>query len=395
MPAVNERSRRIAANLVAGVAAVGAPVLLTILLRLTGGGVSRNYVFLFLIVVAVIALLGPFWSGLLSAGVSFVLMDFFFVAPRYSLTIAGTDDLIDLLLFFGAATLIGLLEWRRSKARLAAESLSQQLQLANADLIRLNREEAMAAQAAIRLARTEQQVTTLRESDRYRRELLANVSHDLRTPIATILTRSTAATAESEAPEASLGIIADEARRLDDLVRDLLDMTRIESGALELDLEPIRLVEAIEAAAERLKRRSRDRRVVVPDDGRSAAVEVLADWSRLGQILDNLLWNADRYSPAGTPIEIRIDHDDPEYAGVRVVDHGPGIAAELRERLFDRFVRGDTERSNPQGTGLGLAIVRGLVEAQAGAVSLDPQHPGQGASFRFTLPLTVTEDPGE
>ena len=221
-------------------------------------------------------------------------MDYFFVAPRYTLTIADPDDLIDLILFFGTAILIGLLEWRRSKARLAAESLSQQLQLANADLIRLNREEAMAAQAAIRLARTEQQVATLRESDRYRRELLANVSHDLRTPIATILTRSTAGAGGSEPPEASLGIIADEARRLDDLVRDLLDMTRIESGALELDLEAIRLMEAIEAAAERLQRRSPHRTVVIPDDPRTAGVEVLADWARLGQILDNLLWNADR-----------------------------------------------------------------------------------------------------
>jgi K+-sensing histidine kinase KdpD len=389
---VNERSRRIAGNVVAGVVAIAAPVLLTVLLVLLGGGVSRNFAFLFLIVVALIALLGPFWSGLVSAALSFLLMDFFFVAPRYTLTIDDPDDLIDLILFFGTAILIGLLERRRSKARLATESLSQQLQLANADLIRLNREEAMAAQAAIRLARTEQQVDTLRESDRYRRELLANVSHDLRTPIATILTRSTAGARGSEPPEASLKIIADEARRLDDLVRDLLDMTRIESGALELDLEPIRLLEAIEAAAERLERRSPDREVVIPDDPSAAGVEVLADWARLGQILDNLLWNADRYSPAGAPVEFRIDDEDTEFAGVRVVDHGPGVAPELREHLFDRFVRGDTERSNPQGTGLGLAIVRGLVEAQAGKVSLDPQRPGEGASFRFTLPLTVTEE---
>ena len=121
---------------------------------------------------------------------------------------------------------------------------------------------------------------------------------------------------------------------------------------------------------------------------------MLADWARLGQILDNLLWNADRYSPAGARIEFRIDDEDPEFAGVRVVDHGPGVAPELRDHLFDRFVRGDTERSNPQGTGLGLAIVRGLVEAQAGQVSLDPQRPGEGASFRFTLPLTATDDAG-
>lgn len=392
---VNERNRRIAGNLLAGVAAIAAPILLTVVLLVLRGGVSRNFVFLFLIVVALIALLGPFWSGLVAAALSFLLMDYYFVAPRYTLTIADPDDVLNLVLFFGTATVIGLLEWRRSRARLAAENLSRQLQRANADLIRLNREEAMAAQAAIRLARTEQQVTTLRESDRYRRELLANVSHDLRTPIATILTRSTTRPDAGEPPEASLRIIADEARRLDDLVRDLLDMTRIESGALELDLEPIRLVEAIEAAAERLERRSPTRKVVIPDDHDATNTEVLADWGRLGQILDNLLWNADRYSPAETPIEVRVDREDPEYAGVRVVDHGPGVPPELRDRLFDRFVRGDTERTNPGGTGLGLAIVRGLVEAQAGHISLDPQRTGEGASFRFTLPLTVTDDGGD
>lgn len=389
---VNERNRRIAVNAVAGVAAIGAPILLTIVILALRGGESRNFVFLFLIVVALIALLGPFWSGLVSAALSFALMDYFFVPPRYTLTMADTDDVVDLILFFGTAILIGLLEWRRSRARLAAESLSRQLQRANADLIRLNREEAAAAQAAIRLARTEQQVATLRESDRYRRELLANVSHDLRTPIATILTRSTAPAERGESPESSLRVISDEARRLDDLVRDLLDMTRIESGALELDLDPIRLQEAIEAAAERLERRSPKREVLVPDDPASGAVEVVADWSRLGQILDNLLWNADRFGPAGTPIEVRVDREEPEYVGVRVIDHGPGVAPELRERLFDRFVRSDTEHTHAQGTGLGLAIVRGLVEAQAGHVSLDPPRPGEGASVRFTLPLAQPEE---
>ncbi|MBO0709569.1 MAG: DUF4118 domain-containing protein, partial [Candidatus Dormibacteraeota bacterium] len=151
----NERSRRIAGDLVAGLAAVAAPGLLTVVLLVLGGGVSRNFVFLFLIVVALIALLGPFWSGLVAAGLSFLLMDYFFVAPRHALTIADPDDVLDLVLFFGTATVIGLLEWRRNRARLAAENLSRQLQRANADLIRLNREEAMAAQAAIRLARTE------------------------------------------------------------------------------------------------------------------------------------------------------------------------------------------------------------------------------------------------
>lgn len=387
---MSERRRRVGTELLAGAAAVLSPILLTVVLRALGGGASRNFAFLFLIVVALIALLGPFWSGLLAALLSFLLMDWFFVRPRGALTIADGDDLIDLFLFFGTAIVIGLLELRRSRARHAAERLSRQLQQANADLVRLNREEAAAAQAAIRLARTEQQVVTLRESDRYRRDLLANVSHDLRTPIATILTRSTAAGGED--PKASLHVISEEARRLDDLVSDLLDMSRIESGALELELEPIRLLEGIDAAAERLRRRAPDRLVESSAEG-PADVEVLADWSRLGQILDNLLQNADRFGPRGTPIEVRVDLDDPEFAGVRVIDHGPGVAPELQQSIFDRFVHADTERGSPAGTGLGLAIVRGLVEAQAGRVTLDPPAEGRGASFRFTLPLAAETPP--
>ncbi|MFZ0215444.1 MAG: DUF4118 domain-containing protein, partial [Candidatus Dormiibacterota bacterium] len=366
---MDERARRTLARTASGLAAVLIPIALTVVLVRLGGGAQRNFVFLFLIVVAFIALTGPFWAALLAAALSFALMDWFFVQPLHTLTIADVDDIVNLLLFFGTAGVIGFLESRRNRARHAAEQLSEQLRRANADLVRLNREEAVAAQAAIRLARTEQQVATLRESERYRRDLLANVSHDLRTPIATILTRSTDLLAGADQVTPGLQVITAEARRLDDLVRDLLDMTRIESGALELDLERIPIGDAVDAAVERLHRRSPQREVRPPSI--AADREVIADWSRLGQVLDNLLANADRYGPPGTPLEVEVDHDEPEFVGVRIIDHGPGVAEEIRARIFDRFVRTDTDApgsagGGQSGTGLGLAIVRGLVEALAG-----------------------------
>ncbi|MGH7910360.1 MAG: sensor histidine kinase [Candidatus Dormibacteraceae bacterium] len=91
---------------------------------------------------------------------------------------------------------------------------------------------------------------------------------------------------------------------------------------------------------------------------------------------------------------MRINREEPEFAGIRVVDHGPGVPPALGEKVFDRFVHADTERGSPVGTGLGLAIVRGLVEAQAGRLTLDPPPAGGGASFRFTLPLAPLEAGG-
>lgn len=371
-------------------AAIAAPALLTLLIRVAGTSQSRDYVFLYMGLVAVLALVGRLWPSLVAAAISFLLVDFNFVRPVDTLTIADPEDVVNLLVFFGTAGLVSVLASRQHQARLAAEQLMHQLRDANTDLVRLNREQAESAQAAIRLARTEQQVATLRENDRYRRELLANVSHDLRTPIATILTSSTDLLSGADNVEQRLGVIAAEARRLNALVGDLLDMSRIESGALELQIEPIDLAEAIQAAAERLRERAPARTV---DREGAEDVEVMADWTRLGEVLDNLLANADRFAPPGTSIEVRADTEEPQYAGVRVVDRGPGVPEEIRGHLFDRFVKGGPDAGTGQaaGTGLGLAIVRGLVQAMAGRVELEPDPPGGGASFRFTLPLAIRQ----
>jgi two-component system, OmpR family, sensor histidine kinase KdpD len=375
------------------VAALVAPSLLTGLLvaaRLP----SRNYVFLYMGLVAALAITGGLWPALMAAAASFLLVDWFFVPPIHAFTIADQEDLVNLCVFFGTAGLIGYLAERQRGTRGAAKDLAEQLRRTNTDLMRLNREQAESAQAAIRLARTEQQVTTLRENERFRRELLANISHDLRTPIATILARSTdllAGPALDQPSREGLEVIASESRRLAGLVRDMLEMSKIEAGALELDVEPLRLADAIEAAAERLRQRSPQRDV--PWDADQADVEVMADWAGLGRVLDNLLANADRFGPPGTPIEIEVDANSEEgFASLRLSDHGPGVAPELQEHVFDRFVK----RGGGPGVGLGLAIARGLVEAQAGRIELEAQEPGRGAVFRVTLPRTPpSRPPGE
>ena len=370
------------------IALVGPAVLTAGLLGITGAE-KRNYVFLYLGLIAAVGVARGLWPALLAAVVSFGFLDYFFVEPYYTFTISHPQDLLNLVVFVATAGLVGVLASRRRRALLESEALARQLREVNAELIRLNKEQAEAAQAALRLARSEQQIRVLQETDRLRRELLANVSHELRTPLGTILTESTDRSTPLTVADAErrLGTVAAEARRLEALVNDMLDMARIEGGALDLDLEPLGLDDAVAAAAERLHHASPDR--AVEWDRPAAEVDVLADWARLGQVLDNLLANADRFAPAATPIEVKVSKEESGLVTIRVIDTGPGVATEMRERVFERFMRGDSKADHAQsaGTGLGLAIVKGLVEAHAGSVALEESPDGIGAVFRFTVPL--------
>jgi len=369
-------------------AALVGPVIVTAVLVNFSHQIQRDYVFIYLGLVAVVGVVRGLWPALVCAAISFLLVDYFFVPPVGTLTIADEQDIVNLIAFLVTAGLVGVLASRRRRALMDAEALTRQLREANTELVRLNKEQAEASSAEIRLTRSEQQIKSLQESDRLRRELLANVSHELRTPLGTILTESTdlSGARSGQAAAAKLETIAAEARRLKALVDDMLDMTVIEGGALELDLEPLDIGDAITAAADRLHRNSPDR--VVESDPGASGTEVLADWNRLGQIFDNLLANADRYGPPGTPITVMVTHEDPGLVTVRVRDHGPGIPREMRERIFERFFSGGDTGGDAKGggIGLGLAIVRGLVEAHAGTIVVEDDGHEPGAIFRFTVP---------
>jgi K+-sensing histidine kinase KdpD len=370
------------------IALVGPGLLTAVLLGITGAE-KRNYVFLYLGLIAAVGVARGLWPALSAAVISFAFLDYFFVPPYYTFTIADPQDLLNLVVFVATASLVGVLASRRRRALLESEALAIQLRDVNTELVLLNKEQAEAAQAALRLTRSEQQVRALQEADRLRRELLANVSHELRTPLGTILTESTDTSAPLTVEDAArrLSTVAAEARRLEALVNDMLDMARIEGGALDLDLEPVRLGDAFTSAAERLHHVSPKR--AVEWDQPASEVDVLADWARLGQVLDNLLANANRFAPDDTPITVRVSNEASDLATIRVIDRGPGVSPGLRERLFERFVRGDSKADQAEGagTGLGLAIVKGLVEAHAGSVALEASSDGIGAIFKFTLPV--------
>ncbi len=365
-----------------------APVAATAALVPLGGGVSRDYVFIYLAVVAVLAVVSGLGAAMCAAVVSFLLVDYFFVVPVHTLSIADQTDVINLIVFVGTAFLVGGLGSRRRRSQLRAEALSVELRHANAELERLNREQAEAAAVAVRLARTEQQVHALEETDRLRAELLGNVSHELRTPLATILTGTTDLLNDGSLAQPArtrIRSVVAETQHLGRLVSDMLDMARIEGRALRLDPADVDLRDAVQAAVERLHLISPSRVVLSDFD---ETIQVTADWGRLGQVLDNLLGNADLYSPAGTPIRIEAARGKRSMVVIRIIDQGPGIPVEERERVFDRFVRSTagSDDAHRGGTGLGLAIVRGLVEAHAGRVWVEESREGEGTRLAFALP---------
>ncbi len=252
--------------------------------------------------------------------------------------------------------------------------------------------ETFAAQAALAIERValveEAQQARLRsEADRLRNSLLSAVSHDLRTPLATI-TGSASALVEQEAaldPAARRELahaIQEEADRLNRLVHNLLEMTRLESGGIHVrkDWEP--LEEVIGSALARVEKRLGPRRVDVrlPADLPLVPLDPLL----VEQVLINLFDNAIKYTPEDTPIEVSAAADD-HVVSVTVADRGPGLAPGEEARIFEKFYRGEAAGTG-SGAGLGLAIARGMVEVHGGQIVAEPR-PGGGALFRFTLPL--------
>jgi two-component system sensor histidine kinase KdpD len=249
--------------------------------------------------------------------------------------------------------------------------------------------EAFAALVGSALERTmladEARSATLRvETEQLRNALLSSVSHDLRTPLG-VVTGVTSALLEpallDEEQRRVLVVTAhEEALRLSRLVRNLLDMTRVDAGALSVRKELQPMEEVIGAALTRLEDRLRDRRVDtdVPPDLQAPFDSILIE-----QVLINLLENAAKYTPPGTAIDVAAALQDGEVQ-VEVADRGPGVPKQDAERVFDKFYRAREREGG--GVGLGLTICRGVVRAHGGRIWVE-DRPGGGASFRFTLPL--------
>jgi two-component system, OmpR family, sensor histidine kinase KdpD len=229
------------------------------------------------------------------------------------------------------------------------------------------------------------------EGDKLRASLLNSVSHDLRTPLVSVIgATSTLLEAESDvsAPDRRelLASAHDEALRLDRYVQNLLDMTRLGHGALKPKRRPTELREIVGSVRRDLARTIAGHEVVVSVPRDLPPLDV--DPVLIGQALANLLENAAKYAPRGTRITIAAAEEG-GFARIMVTDEGPGVPAEDRAKVFDLFYRAGKGDSQPAGTGMGLAIVKGLVEAHGGRAEMLAGPGGRGSSVLIALPLSL------
>jgi signal transduction histidine kinase/HAMP domain-containing protein len=242
-----------------------------------------------------------------------------------------------------------------------------------------------------RLAAELRRLEAQHEVQRMRNELISAVSHELRTPLGFIKGYATTLLREDTPIEPAtrrhfLEIIDEETEKLEHMIGELLDVSRLQAGRLSIDREPVALGElvrhAVDKARPTLESSGHAATVSLPDED----VTVLADALRIEQVLDNLLENAVRYSDPDSPVEIALSAED-GHAVLSVTDHGDGIVPAELEQIFEPFYRGRNARERSiRGAGLGLAICRGIVEAHGGKIWGESGH-DRTTTFVLTLPL--------
>jgi two-component system sensor histidine kinase KdpD len=253
---------------------------------------------------------------------------------------------------------------------------------------------ALLDQGAVALERAEfaadaADAEALRRSDRLRSALFNSISHDLRTPLSTVLGSATTLidfgkTLAPKVRDDLLLSIREEAERLNRYVGDLLDMTRLEGGGLSTRREWVDIRDVLRAAVDRVKRRLEGRRI--DRDFPDQLSMVMADASLLEQALVNILENAIAYSPDSTSIEVAA-YEDRGNVVISIEDEGRGIPTTELERVFERFRRMEEATDRGKGAGLGLAIAKGFVEAMGGRIAAaSPIHDGRGTRILISLP---------
>jgi signal transduction histidine kinase len=235
-----------------------------------------------------------------------------------------------------------------------------------------------------------------RETNRLKDDFIATVSHELRTPLAAMLTWARVlrdGRADAAATARGLEVIERNARAQAKLIDDLLDMSRIMTGKMRLELATIDVAQMVTAAVDSVRPAVEERGIALHWSAPAERATVVGDGARLQQVLCNLLTNAIKFTEPGGRIEVELSGE--EQADIRVRDTGVGIAPEFLPHVFDRFRQADSSSTRQhRGLGIGLAIVRQLVELHGGTVEAESGGPGTGACFHVRLPLARLADRG-
>jgi len=310
--------------------------------------------------VAALVLLVPVWSAallygwrppLVAAVEAAFAYNFFFIPPLYTFVIADWTNVLAFVIFMAIAISGSFLATRLRDARIAAET------------------------------------------ERLSAALLASISHDLKTPLASILGTVTSMRTtcfDETARQEMLAEIQEEADRLHRFITNLLDMTRLESGAIRPHCEPCDLEDITGSALRRAGSLLSKHKVVTEISAGLPLVS--ADPVLMEQVLFNLLDNTAKYTPIESEIVIRAITDAAQIT-VQIIDEGPGLGRLDQTQLFRKFYRGLSGEMHPAGTGLGLAICRGLVEAMGGSVTAANRADRPGAVFAILLPLSLAPMP--
>jgi two-component system sensor histidine kinase KdpD len=332
-----------------------------------------------LVLVLAVGAAGVLGGPAAAAGVAVVAAACFnlaFIRPFGQLKVDSGEDWVALGVFLAVALVVGLLVAREADGRRAAETreaelrgLYERLQEADAERARLSEE----------VARME----VLKRVDEQRSALLRSVSHDLRSPLATIRAVTTdlrdGVVYEEPTRVELLTTVCDEVERLDRIVGNLLSLSRIEAGAFSPDRQAVALEELVAERVRRLKGLFRSVRLQVELPPDLPLVD--GDYTQLELVLTNILENAGRHAPSGSTVRIAA-RPKGDLVEVRIADEGLGVPDWERNRIFEPFRRGEGSRSS----GVGLAICKSVVEAHGGTIRAEHTS-GGGATFVFTLPV--------
>ncbi len=362
------------AGLVLGVVASAAA--LAALLPLRGRLGSTTPALVLVLPVLASAIVGGPVPAAVVAIVAAVVLNVAFLEPYGTLRVTVAAEVVALLTFLAVALAVGTLSAREAARRASAEARAAELEQATAALRAADAERARLVEEAARLR-------VLEQVDEQRAALLRSVSHDLRTPLATIRAVTSDlldGTRYDDATRAELlQTVDDEAERLDRLVANLLSLSRIETGTLRPERQAVDLDELVRERVQSLARLFHQVRLVVEVPAGLPLVD--GDYTLLDQLVTNLLENAARHAPPRSTVAVTAAPTPGGGVKLAISDEGIGVADHERQRVFEPFRRGEGSRSS----GVGLAICKAVVEAHGGTIAVD-RTPGGGATFVVTLP---------